>query len=189
MLEGEIIVPNLQFADNAGKTSILPGVDKLTKLFREAEEGAWSELQFLVDPDPNLRRPPIEALKDGEINDAKKVLATEATALCHGREAAEEAADTARAVFEGGGAGDALPQVDVDRTALATGMPAFELFVRAGLAASNGEARRLIKGGGARLNDALIGSEVQKVTLADLDAAGAIKLSAGRKRHALVRPN
>jgi tyrosyl-tRNA synthetase len=131
----------------------------------------------------------LEALKDGEINEAKKILATEATALCHGRAAAEEAAKTARAVFEGGGAGDALPQVDLDRDTLATGVAAFELFVRAGLAASNGEARRLIKGGGARLNDAVIGSEVQKVTLADLDAAGAIKLSAGRKRHALVRPN
>ena len=101
--------------------------------------------------------------------------------------AAEAAAETARAVFESGGTGDALPQVDVGRDVLAGGLPAFELFVRAGLAASNGEARRLIKGGGARLNDAVIGSEVQKVTLADLDAAGAIKLSAGRKRHALVR--
>jgi tyrosyl-tRNA synthetase len=130
----------------------------------------------------------LEALKDGEINEAKKILATEATALCHGRAAAEEAAETARSVFEDRGAGDALPQVDVERDALDAGVPAFELFVRAGLAASNGEARRLIKGGGARLNDAVIGSEVQKVTLADLDAAGAIKLSAGRKRHALVRP-
>ena len=76
----------------------------------------------------------------------------------------------------------------VPRDALERGMPAFELFVRAGLAASNGEARRLIKGGGARINDAVVSSETQPVSLADLDAAGAIKLSAGRKRHALVRP-
>jgi tyrosyl-tRNA synthetase len=66
-------------------------------------------------------------------------------------------------------------------------MPVFELFVRAGLAASNGEARRLIKGGGARLNDAVIKSETQPVSLGDLDAAGLVKLSAGRKRHVLVR--
>ena len=67
-------------------------------------------------------------------------------------------------------------------------MPAFELFVRAGLAASNSEARRLIKGGGARLNDAVVTGEMQPVSLADLDAQGQIKLSAGRKRHVLVRP-
>ncbi len=76
----------------------------------------------------------------------------------------------------------------VPRDALERGMPAFELFVRAGLAASNGEARRLIKGGGARINDKVVTSEMQQVSLADLDAQDRIKLSAGRKRHALVRP-
>ena len=95
----------------------------------------------------------LEALADAEINEAKKVLATEATALCHGREAAEAAAETAREVFEAGAAGGALPQVEVPRDALERGVPAFELFARAGLAASNSEARRLIKGGGARIND------------------------------------
>jgi tyrosyl-tRNA synthetase len=129
----------------------------------------------------------LEKLRDSEINEAKKVLATEATALCHGRESAEEAAKTAEAVFAAGGSGDALPQVAVERDALARGLPAFELFVRAGLAASNGEARRLIKGGGARLNDAVIASETQPVSLGDLDAAGQAKLSAGRKRHVMVR--
>jgi tyrosyl-tRNA synthetase len=130
----------------------------------------------------------LEKLRDAEINEAKKVLATEATALCHGREAAEAAAETAREVFEAGGAGDELPQVEVPRVKLAGGVPAFELFVRAGLAASNGEARRLIKGGGARVNDIAIKGETQPVSLADLDPQGLIKLSAGRKRHALVRP-
>jgi len=71
---------------------------------------------------------------------------------------------------------------------LARGVPAFELFVKAGLAASNSEARRLIKGGGARLNDAVVTGEMRPVSLADLDAQGQIKLSAGRKRYALVRP-
>jgi tyrosyl-tRNA synthetase len=129
----------------------------------------------------------LEALRDSEINEAKKILATEATALCHGRVAAEEAAKTAEAVFAEGGSGDALPQVAVERDALLRGVPAFELFVRAGLAASNGEARRLIKGGGARLNDAVIASETQPVSLGDLDASGQAKLSAGRKRHVMVR--
>ena len=130
----------------------------------------------------------LDGLKDAAINEAKAVLATEATALAHGRPAAEEAAATARAVFEAGGAGTALPQIEVPRDALERGVAAFELFVRAGLAASNGEARRLIKGGGARLNDAAVATELQPVTLADLNPDGAIKLSAGRKRHALIRP-
>jgi len=129
----------------------------------------------------------LEGLRDSEINEAKKILATEATALCHGREAADEAAKTAEAVFADGGSGEALPQIAVERDALARGLPAFELLVRAGLAASNGEARRLIKGGGARLNDAVIASETQPVSLGDFGAAGQAKLSAGRKRHVLVR--
>src|SRR5229473_7883925 len=130
----------------------------------------------------------LERLADAEINEAKKILATEATALCHGRAAAEAAAETARSVFEAGGAGGELPQIALPRDVLARGVPAFELFVKAGLAASNSEARRLIKGGGARLNDSVVTSEMQPVSLADLDAQGHIKLSAGRKRYALVRP-
>jgi tyrosyl-tRNA synthetase len=130
----------------------------------------------------------LEKLRDAEINEAKKVLATEATALAHDRAAADEAAKTAQAVFEGGGTGEALPHIAVPRSALEHGLPAFDLFARAGLAISNSEARRLIKGGGARINDRLVTNEMQPVSLADLDAHGQIKLSAGRKRHALVRP-
>ena len=130
----------------------------------------------------------IERLKRGDVNEAKKVLATEATALCHGREAAEAASETARAVFEGGGSGSELPQTEVPRNELARGMPAFELFSLTGLAASNGEARRLIRGGGARINDRVVENETKPVTEADLDEKGQLKLSAGRKRHALVRP-
>jgi len=131
----------------------------------------------------------LEGLREAEINEAKKLLATEATALCHGRAAAEAAAETAREVFEAGGAGGELPEVVLSRGALERGIPAFELFARAGLAASNSEARRLIKGGGARINDAVIKGETQPVSLADLDPQGLIKLSAGRKRHAIVRPS
>ena len=116
------------------------------------------------------------------------MLATEATALCHGRESAEAAAETAYAVFEGGGSGRELPQTAMPRDLLARGIPAFEAFTRSGLAASNGEARRLIRGGGARINDAVVENEASPVSLADLNRQGMIKLSAGRKRHALVRP-
>jgi len=137
-------------------------------------------------PMPEVAR--LEKLRDSEINDAKKILATEATALAHGRAAADAAAETARAVFEEGDAGESLPQVAVPRDRLEQGVPVFELLVRSGLAASNGEARRLIRGGGARVNDAVVAAETQAVSLADLTGAGAVKLSAGRKRHALVRP-
>jgi len=130
----------------------------------------------------------LERLKGSEINEAKKVLATEATALCHGREAAEAAAATALDVFESGGSGSELPQVALPCELLTRGVAAFELFCRAGLAASNGEARRLIRGGGARINDQVIENEVQLISLADFGAQDIIKLSAGRKRHVLVRP-
>jgi tyrosyl-tRNA synthetase len=130
----------------------------------------------------------IEHLERGDINEAKKVLATEATALCHGREAAEAAAETARAVFEGSGSRSELPQTEVPRNDLARGIPAFELFSLTGLAASNGEARRLIRGGGGRINDRVVDSETKPISVTDLDENGVLKLSAGRKRHALVRP-
>ncbi|HUB14690.1 MAG TPA: tyrosine--tRNA ligase [Acetobacteraceae bacterium] len=128
----------------------------------------------------------LEALQGAEINEAKKVLATAATALAHGRAAAEAAADTARRAFEDGEAADTLPSVDVPREELAAGVPAFRLFERAGLAKTGGEARRLIRGGGARVNDAPVTEEAQAISLADL-RDGAIKLSAGRKQHRLVR--
>jgi tyrosyl-tRNA synthetase len=130
----------------------------------------------------------VERVEGGDVNEAKKVLATEATALCHGRDAAGAAAATARAVFESGGSGSELPQTEVLRDKLARGIPAFELFSLTGLAASNGEARRLIRGGGARINDRVVNNETKPVTVADLDEKGVLKLSAGRKRHALVRP-
>jgi len=130
----------------------------------------------------------LEALEGSEINEAKKILATGATALCHGREAAEAAAGTAREVFEQGGSGGELPQLAAPRDLLERGIAIFELFVRAGLAVSNSEARRLVRGGGARLNDAVIGDETRIIRLDDLGPDGMLKLSAGRKRHALVRP-
>jgi tyrosyl-tRNA synthetase len=129
----------------------------------------------------------LEALGGAEINEAKKVLATEATALAHGRTAAEAAADTARRAFEEGEAAANLPSVTVPAAELASGIAVVRLFVEAGLASSNGEARRLIRGGGARVNDSTVTDEAQIVTSASL-IDGAMKLSAGKKQHRLVRP-
>jgi tyrosyl-tRNA synthetase len=125
----------------------------------------------------------LEALEGAGINQAKIVLATEATALAHGRTAAEEAAETARKTFEEGAAAAGLPSIEVPGAELAAGIPAFALLVRANLAASNGEARRLIRGGGARLNDVVIADEAQLIS-----GDAVIKLSAGKKQHVLVRP-
>jgi tyrosyl-tRNA synthetase len=124
----------------------------------------------------------LEALGGAEINAAKIILATEATTLAHGRAAAEDAAQTARKVFEQGGAANGLPTIDIPATEYGASQPAFALFVRAGLAASNGEARRLIRGGGARLNDTVIADEAQAIP-----PAAEFKLSAGKKQHVLVR--
>jgi tyrosyl-tRNA synthetase len=150
-----------------------------------------------------------EQLERGDINEAKKMLATEATALCHGREAAEAAAATARAIFGGTAESErrapagltiirdgvevvpagSLPQVPIRRALVEQGLPAFELFTMAGLASSNGEARRLIRGGGARVNDVLVTNETQIVSAVKDANSGFIKLSKGRKTHVLVRLN
>jgi tyrosyl-tRNA synthetase len=129
----------------------------------------------------------LERLPGAAINDAKVILADEATRLCHGEASHDAAAETARRTFTEGTAGEDLPTIEVLRAELAAGVPAFELLRRVGLAASNGEARRLIKGGGAKLNNAQVSEETQAVTIADLDAHGVLKLSAGKKRHALIR--
>jgi tyrosyl-tRNA synthetase len=128
----------------------------------------------------------LEALRGAEVNEAKKILATETTRLLYGAALAEAAAETARRAFEEGEAAETLPGVTVARAELEAGIPAFRLFVLAGLAASNGEARRLIRGGGARVNDAAITDEGQVISAGDL-RDGTIKLSAGRKQHRLVR--
>ena len=129
----------------------------------------------------------LAALKGQEINEAKKILATEITALAHGRAAAEQAAETARRTFEEGARAHSLPPDRVPRARLAAGVPAFELLHEAGLAESRNEARKLIKGGGGRLNDKPIAGDTVTVDEGDLDSSGTLKLSAGRKRHVLVR--
>jgi tyrosyl-tRNA synthetase len=132
----------------------------------------------------------IEALTRVEgaaLNEAKKVLATEATKLAHGEAAALEAAETARKAFEQGGIADGLPTMTVPQAELDAGIPAFALFSRAGLAESNSAARRLIQGGGGRLNDVRLEDENRLIGTADLLPEGTLKLSAGKKKHVLVR--
>jgi tyrosyl-tRNA synthetase len=128
----------------------------------------------------------LESLGGAEINEAKKRLATEATSLAHGAEQADGAAETARRAFEAGEAAETLPTVTVPAADLTAGIPAFRLFALAGLAATNAEARRLIRGGGARVNDTAV-TEEGSLIAADRLRNGAIKLSAGRKQHRLIR--
>ena len=131
----------------------------------------------------------IENLEGAEINEAKIKLANEATRMCHGDDAAQAAEDTARRTFVEGGSGKDLPRVEIRKDRLSSGVPIYELMRKAGLAKSNSEARRLIKGGGGRLNDEVISEETASATLDDLNAEGVLKLSAGRKRHALIVPS
>jgi tyrosyl-tRNA synthetase len=127
----------------------------------------------------------LAGLGGSEVNEAKKVLATEATAMLHGREIADEAAETARRTFEEGASAEGLPSIALD---LAAGTGLLAACVAAGLASSNGEARRAVQGGAIRINDAPAGDERQVLTAALLNADGVIKLSMGKKRHVLVKP-
>lgn len=129
----------------------------------------------------------LESLEGAEINEAKKILAFEATKLCHGEAAAKEAEETALKTFEQGGVGEDLPSITIGKGELDEGLPVITAFVKSGLASSNGEAKRLIKGGGARVNDNKVEAEDLALTSTDLQGDGYIKLSAGKKKHALVR--
>ncbi len=142
---------------------------------------------FTVLPLNEIQR--LGELRGQEINEAKKILATEATALIHGREAATSASETARRTFEEGVISESLPTLDVSSSELNAGIGVLTLFVQAGLVASNGEARRQIKGGGIRINDAVVTDEKLVVKTTDLTPEGVIKLSLGRKKHVLLRPS
>ncbi|MFP6709440.1 MAG: tyrosine--tRNA ligase [Alphaproteobacteria bacterium] len=130
----------------------------------------------------------LECLQDAEINEAKKILADLATTLCHGPEATAVVAETARRTFEEGSMATDLPSIDAAADELRDGVLLFELLRRAGLCQSNGEARRLIKGGGARVNNKSVKDEMAKVSIDDLTSDDVVKLSAGKKRHVLIRP-
>jgi len=127
-------------------------------------------------------------LKGAELNEAKKILATEATALVHGRDAADRAAETARTTFEKGEIAQSLPTLEVPRADLEKGLGVLNASILAGFVQSTGEARRQIKGGGIKVNDEPVSNERQLLTPSDLTPDGVIKLSLGKKRHALIRP-
>jgi len=131
----------------------------------------------------------LASLGGAEINDAKKVLATEITALLHGRAAADEAAETARKTFEEGALAENLPTVEMPVAELEAGIGILALFVKAGLAASNGEARRHIQGGAVRINDRPVNDDKTMVGTGDVSPEGVVKLSLGKKKHVLVRPS
>jgi tyrosyl-tRNA synthetase len=130
----------------------------------------------------------LSALGGAEINEVKKILATEITAILHGRTAAEEAAETARKTFEEGALADNLPSIDVPAAELDAGIGLLALIVKAGLAASNGEARRHVQGGAVRINDVAISDERKLIGSGEITGDGVIKLSLGKKKHILVRP-
>jgi tyrosyl-tRNA synthetase len=141
---------------------------------------------FTVLPLDDIRR--LAALRGAEINEAKKVLATEATALVHGRAAAEEAEKTARQTFEEGTLADTLPTLEIPRGELERGIGVLNASVQAGFVSSNGEARRQIKAGGLKVNDQTVADEKLVLTPRDLTPEGVIKLSLGKKRHVLLKP-
>ncbi len=147
----------------------------------DADVGRFLKLFTLLPMDEISK---LEALQGQEINEAKKILAFEATKLCHSEAAAKDAETTAAKVFEQGSVGDDLPTITLD---LSNDISILDLFVQSDLTASKGETKRLIKGGGAKINDEKITDEGQMASTKDLTPEGHIKLSAGKKKHALVK--
>jgi tyrosyl-tRNA synthetase len=141
---------------------------------------------FTEMPLPEIGK--LAALEGAELNEAKKILAIEATALVHGRDAADRAAETARETFEQGRIAANLPSIEIARADLEKGLGVLNASVLAGFVKSTGEARRQVKGGGIKVNDEAVTNERQVLTLSDLTEDGVIKLSLGKKRHALIRP-
>ena len=157
------------------------------QFWRNTEDGDVGRFLRLFTEMPLEEIERLEKLDGAELNDAKKILATEATAMCHGRAAAEKAEATARETFEGGGTSADLPSVTIKAADLVDGLGVLEAFVLADLAKSNSEARRLVQGGGAKVNDAAQDDIATVLTEADVQD-GSIKLSFGKKRHVLLRP-
>ena len=153
--------------------------------WRNAEDSDVARFLKLYTELPLAEIDRLAALGGSEINESKKVLANEATALLHGRAAAETAAETARKTFEEGANAEGLPTILLD---LRHGTGLLQACVAAGFASSNGEARRAMQGGAIRVNDIQVSDEKMTLGLANLNAGGAIKLSMGKKKHVLVKP-
>ncbi|MEI9993216.1 MAG: tyrosine--tRNA ligase [Rhizomicrobium sp.] len=153
------------------------------QFWRNTEDGDVGRFLRLFTDMPPDEIARLEALQGAELNEAKKILATEATAVLHGRAAADEAAETARRTFEEGALAEGLPTFTL---ALPDGV--LNLAVATGLAASNSEARKLITNGGLRLNDVAVSDPRLQIDAGALTADGVLKLSSGKKKHVLVRP-
>jgi tyrosyl-tRNA synthetase len=158
------------------------------QFWRNAEDGDVARFLKLYTTLPLAEIGRLAALEGQELNEAKKVLATEATALLHGREAADAAAETARQTFEEGAVAETLPSVEIPRAELEQGVGVLTAFVRAALVTSTSEARRQIQAGGLKVNDVTVSDERMVLSSRDLTPEGVIKLSRGRKRHVLLRP-
>src|ERR1700732_322752 len=156
--------------------------------WRNTEDADVVKFLKLFTPLPLAEIARLAALQGSEINEAKKVLATEATALLHGRDAANAASETARQTFEQGAIAESLPTIEISRSEFDGGVGVLAAFVKAGLVASNGEARRQIKGGGLRVNDVAVSDEKMVLKPGDLTPEGVVKLSLGKKRHVLLKP-
>lgn len=159
------------------------------QFWRNTEDADVAKFLKLFTELPLTEIARLEKLEGADINEAKKVLAFEATKMCHGEASASQAAETARKTFEEGASAQGLPTFALPRAKLAEGIPAFVLFKEAGLASSGGESKRLIAGGGARINDEKVSNDQHPVTLGDLGPDQTIKLSAGKKKHVLVVVN
>jgi tyrosyl-tRNA synthetase len=159
------------------------------QFWRNTEDGDVARFLKLFTTMPLGEIAKLAALQGHEINEAKKVLATEATALVHGRDAATQASDTSRKTFEEGAFAGALPSVEIRRAALEQGIGVLTAFAEiSGLVSSNGDARRQIRAGGLKVNDATVSDDKMMLTAKDLTADGAIKLSLGKKKHMLLKP-
>lgn len=141
--------------------------------------------RFTILPMDEVKR--LESLQGQEINEAKKILAFEATKLCHGEDAAANAQATAIKAFEQGIVGGDLPSIDMDQADLTHGVLFIEACLSLNLLSSKGEGRRLIKNGGARINDKAISDTEYKLSMDDANDDGVIKISAGKKKHALIK--
>ena len=156
------------------------------QFWRNSEDADVARFLKLYTELPLAEIDRLAKLDGSEINEAKKVLANEATALLHGRDAADQAAETARRTFEEGESAEGLPRIGLD---LKTGVGLLSAIVTAGFASSNGEARRHIQGGAIRLNDVAVSDDKMQLTAALLNADGVIKLSMGKKKHVLIGQN
>jgi tyrosyl-tRNA synthetase len=157
------------------------------QFWRNTEDGDVGRFLRLFTLLPLAEIARLAALGGAEINEAKKILANEAAALLHGADAAAAAAETARRTFEDGALAESLPTVEVPAAEFAAGLGVLAAFMRAGLVASTGEARRQIRGGGLKVNDETVTDERAVIGADRLGVSGVVKLSLGRKKHVLLR--